>query len=382
MTEEHPPELDPSIPPRLRPLVARLLEIERKCRALGPRNEEARDMAARLQAIAGELSRGGHDGAPPPRYRELARQLFPVARMFESLGFMSVAREVAHVDKLLAEMEPGAPAPASAPAPVAPTAVTPARDVPLPAPPATDADRQPERTPRAVATGLAVFVLAAIVAVAVIVRYQPGREPGGPDSLEPAVAGGSPPPATPAAARPSPTHGPRSRLADLISRARLAQQAGDVDQAISLLNDAAAIDVGAGAVHETAGLLVLDLVARSDQAAGDADWERAAGLLERARELALRFELPTSPIDQAARRQGGLERYRRLGPNDISELRGAIGSRVLVLTDGAPREGRLVEVTGGSILIQLGLEVADNGTLLHTGEVPLARVREVRVYPE
>jgi hypothetical protein len=227
-----------------------------------------------------------------------------------------------------------------------------------------------------------VLVLAAIAAVAVIVRYQPDREPAGPGSLEPAVAGGSAPPATPAAARPSPTHGPRSRLADLISRARLAQQAGDVDQAISLLNDAASIDVGASAVHETAGLLALDLVARSDQAAGDADWERAAGLLERARELALRFELPTSPIDQAARRQGGLERYRRLGPNDISELRDAIGSRVLVLTDGAPREGRLVDVTGGSILIQLGLEVADNGTLLHTGEVPLARVREVRVYPE
>jgi len=142
------------------------------------------------------------------------------------------------------------------------------------------------------------------------------------------------------------------------------------------------VDVEAGVVRETAQQLVAALVERSDQAAGNAEWERAAGLLERARDLALRFDLPTRPIDEAARRQGGLERYRRLGPQDVSALRGAIGSRVIVLTDGATREGRLVAVTGGALRLQLGLEVADDGTLLHSSDVPLSSVREVRVYPD
>ena len=381
MAEDRPPELDPSIPPRLRPLVARLLEIERKCRGLGPRNEEARDMAARLQAIVGELSAGGRDGAPPPRFRELARQLFPVARLFESLGFMSVAREVGHVEKLLVEMEPAAPPPAKGP--IARAVAPAATDAPPPALEPPDPGTQPQRTPHAVAAGLAVLVLAAVAAVAVVIRYQPGRQLGGPGTIQPAIAGTPAPTAAPEVARPSPTPGPRSRLADLIGQARLAEQAGDLDQAISLLGQAAEIDLAAGAVHETAGLLVVDLVARSDQAAGDADWQRAAALLERARGLALRFELPTTAIDQAERRQGGLERYQRLGPSDLPALRAAVGSRAIVhTTDDAVREGRLVAVSGSTLTLQLGIEVAAHGSLLHTFEVPLSSVREVRVYPE
>jgi tetratricopeptide (TPR) repeat protein len=186
----------------------------------------------------------------------------------------------------------------------------------------------------------------------------------------------------PAGARPTPTLRPRARLADVIGKARLAEQAGDLDRAIDLLNEAAAIDVEAGKVRETAQDLVTALVARSDQAAAEADWERAAALLERARDLALRFDLPTRPIDQAARRQGGLERYRRLGPQDIAALRAAIGSKVTVFTHDGTREGRLVGVTTSALELQLGLDVADNGTLLHTGQVPLASVREVRVYPD
>jgi len=390
MTEQHPPELDRSIPARLRPLVARLLEIQRKCGTLGPRNEEARDMAARLQAIIAELSGGDGDGLPPPRCRELARQLFPVARLFESLGFMSVAREVSHVERLLREMDSeGAAPPRPAPAP------TPARPTeprePWPAEPApAEVSPPPPRSPKAVVLGLAVLALAVIAAVVAIVRSQPGREPDRSGSVGSSVAGWSAAPGaqpaaaarTPAGARSSRAAGSRARLADLIGEARLALQAGDLDRATNLLNEAAAVDVEAGVVRETAQELVTALVERSDQAAGNADWERAAGLLERARDLALRFDLSTRPIDEAVRRQGGLERYRRLGPQDVLALRAAIGSRVIVFTDGATREGRLVAVTGGSLRLQLGLDIADDGTLLHTSDVPLAGVHEVRVYPD
>ncbi len=391
MTEEHPLELDASIPPRLRPLVARLLEIERKCGTLGPRNEESRDMAARLHAIIAELSRGGGEGVPPPRFRELARQLFPVARLFESLGFMSVAREIGHVERLLTEMDP-APPPAGQQPPPQPTRQSPdgVNGAPAEPPaPATDLPLQPRRTPTAVVAALIVLLLAVIAAVAIIVLQVSGHHSARRAPTEPAATvageGSAAPvrPTAPAGARPTPTlRPPRARLADLIGEARLAEQAGDLDRAIDLLNEAAAIDVEAGTVRETAQDLVTALVARSDQAAAEAEWERAAALLERARDLALRFDLPTRPVDQAGRRQGGLERYRRLAPQDLTALRAAIGSKVIVVTDDATREGRLVGVTGSSIELQLGLEVADNGTLLHTGEVPLAAVREIRVYPD
>lgn len=391
MTEEHPLELDGSIPPRLRPLVARLLEIERKCGTLGPRNEEARDMAARLHAIIAELSQAAAEDIPPPRYRELARQLFPVARLFESLGFMSVAREINHVERLLTEMDPAAPPPAAeqlqprpslqpsdaaGPAPPGPTTAT--GDLPL----------QPRRKPTAVVAALVLLALAVAAAVAIIVRQQSGYASVRRREAEPAAVTSGEESAAPArspataGAQPAPTPRPRARLADLIGEARLAEQAGDLDRAIDLLNEAAAIDVEAGTVRETAQDLVTALVARSDQAAAEAEWERTAALLERARDLALRFDLPTRPIDEAVRRQGGLERYRRLGPQDIAELRAAVGSKVIVLTQDGTREGRLVDVSGSSLELQLGLEVADNGTLLHTGQVPLAGVREVRVYPD
>ena len=391
MTEEHPPELDSSIPPRLRPLVARLLEIERKCGTLGPRNEEARDMALRLHAIIAELSQGGGDGLPPPRFRELARQLFPVARLFESLGFMSVAREISHVERLLTEMDPPAAQPTAEQLQprTSPKASDAANAAPGPTAPTADLPPQPRRLPTAVVAALVLLVLAVVAAVAIIVRQQSGyasvrQPPAGPAVAlsDGSAAAAHPPASAPAGALPTPSLRPRDRLADVIGEARLAEQAGDLDRAIELLNEAAAIDVEAGKVREIAQDLVTALVARSDQAAAEADWERAAALLERARELALRFDLPTRPIDQAARRQGGLERYRRLGPQDIAALRTAIGSKVIVFTHDGTREGRLVGVTGSALELQLGLEVADNGTLLHTGQVPLASVREVRVYPD
>jgi hypothetical protein len=390
MTEEPSLAVDPSVPARLRPVVARLVEIQRKCSALGPRNEEARDVSARLQAIIAELSLGDGDGPSADRYRDLARKLFPVARLFESLGFMSVAREVGHVERLLNQMDPQAP---PAPAPTAVAAPAPSgegRDA-APASPADDAVRPaPPRKPWAAIGGILVLVLAVVAAVAVVLSSQHGRERRRPPSTAGTVGGDAAAPAastrlptaTPAGSRPPHTTGSRARLADLIGQSRLALQAGDLDAAASRLNEAAAVDVDAGVVRETAQELVTALIGRSDQAAAEADWERAAGLIERARDLALRFDLPTKPIDDAARRQGGLERYQRLGPKDLPALRAAIGSRVIVLADGAEREGQLVAVTNSALRLQLGLDVAGDGTLLHTGDIPLSTVREVRVYPD
>ena len=55
-------------------------------------------MAVRVREVIADL-RSAADGEPS--YRELARRLFPVARLFESLGFHTVAREIAHVERSL-----------------------------------------------------------------------------------------------------------------------------------------------------------------------------------------------------------------------------------------------------------------------------------------
>lgn len=389
-------DLDSAADPRLRPIIARLQEIGRKCRSLGPRNEEAVEMARRLDAVIAELSEPSGRGASPPRYAELARQLFPVARLFESLGFLSVAKEVAHVDRLLTDLDPGVEHPARA------GASTPPSPGPTPpSPPGSDLEAveraeigvgEPHRqkVPLAVIVALIVLAVAAVAAVAVVLKSSSSgnlapsttiartRESDAGTESRPEQS-----PSRPKIERSErPSAGPRSRLGDLIGDARLAQQAGDLDEAISLLSEAGSIDPKASSVLETAADLVDELVTRSDRAAAAAEWQSASDLLERARELAVRFELSTAPIDNAVQRQGTLERVLRLQPEDESALRDATGSHAVVVTDDRVVEGRLEGLEGGLLRIELDLEIGDDGALIHTVEVPLSSIREVRVYPE
>jgi hypothetical protein len=385
---------DSTSDPRLRPIVARLQEIERKCRALGPRNEEAREMVARLESVIDQLAHAPGEGAAPPQYRELARRLFPVARLFESLGFMSVAREVAHVDRLLTEMDPESAQPA---APTAPAGLREqletARVIPPdPGPsqpqavPTADADRP--KAPAAVIASLIVLAIAVVVSVVVVLRQPSGHgelavRPPGRDAAASTGTESSPSPVVEPEPQPGPraSQGPRSRLADLIGEARLAYQGGNLDEAISLLSQAGSIDPKATPVLETAQVLVEELVNRSDRAADEADWQSAADLLERARELAVRFELSTRPIDEAVHRQGALVHFKRVRPDDRAALESLIGKRVLVLTEGNPYNGTLRGVQDTSLRLELGLEIGNDGALIHTVEVPLRLVREVRYYP-
>lgn len=376
---------------RLQPIIARLREIERKCRALGPRNDEAREMADRVDGVVRELTRP-REGEGPPMYAELARRLFPVARMFESLGFLSVAREVAHVDRLLTAMEPAVEArpfaPSTSAAPSSPVESPPPSEQPPSAlePPATSIEGMRRRFPPAVAAALVVLVLAVIVAVVLLVRSTPRSAKTPPAPMPAATSTPTPrldPSPTPAGTAPAQLGlAPRSRLGDLIGEARLAYQDGRLDDAISLLSAAGSIDPTATSVLETADTLVGELVARSDDAAEAADWQRAADLLERARELAVRFDLPIAPIDDAARRHGRLVQFQRIAPANRPALEDAVGRRVIVLTEGTPVEGTLRSVGGTELRIELGLEIGDDGALIHTVDVPLRLVREVRVYPE
>ena len=89
----------------LRPLIARLKEIERKCDSMGTRNEEFPLMKDRLTSIITRLEAGEEPTGEPLAFREIARELFPVAHLFESVGFMGIGKEIAHVERALQDFE-------------------------------------------------------------------------------------------------------------------------------------------------------------------------------------------------------------------------------------------------------------------------------------
>jgi hypothetical protein len=384
------------LPAELQPIVTRLQEIQRKCASLGPRNDEAQEMADRVDSIVASLSEPQSDDAEPPSYGQLAAQLFPVARLFESLGFISVAKEIAHVDRSLRELDPDSAQPA---APVAEVASS-ARTGPSAGDRPADEDAievetvEPEKrfgVPRPVALGLLLVVVTIVVAV-LLVRNQiatlrqtaavatptpPVTQPS------PTVGADQPIAAAPTASdRPTPTPGPRARLADLVGRSRLAYRSGDIDGAISLLSQAALIDNKANSVLDTAETLVRGLIARADAAADDAQWTAAKNHLDRARELAVRFELSTQPIDFAAEEHRRMVRYKRLRPDDIEGIRAHAGRRIIVINhDGERFEGQIHGVTGGVLEIHEGMAVGQGGTLFHVDEIPLIDIREIRVFP-
>ena len=236
---------------------------------------------------------------------------------------------------------------------------------------------------------LIVLALAVIVSVVLVLRQPSDGGRGAAGASGRGVSGGvglEPTPAPPTRLEPPPgvrpTLGPRSRLADLIGEARLAYQADRLDDAISLLSQAGSIDPKATIVLETARQLVDELVHRADAAAAAAEWQTASDLLERARELAVRFELSTRPIDEAARHHGDLVQYRRVRPDDRAALEGLIGKRIVVVTEANPVEGTLRGIDGSSLRLELGLDIGNDGALIHTVEVPLRLVREVRYFPE
>lgn len=392
-------EPESSASPELGPVVARLQEIHRKCLSLGARNDEAREMAGRLEGVIAALSGGSGSNVPPTVFGDLADRLFPVARLFESLGFLSVARELSHVERILTDLDPGPPA--NAP----PTAFgeTSARSVEPPLPDDVidsaedDEGGEPPSAHRSVPVpvvfGLLVVLIAVVVSV-VVVRKQQTRydnrsvSPTGPLTMPPTLTA-IPTPfdpttvgATPLAAE-TPTPGPRARLAALVGEARLAQREGDIERAISLLSQAALIDSKASTVLETARSQVADLLGRADAAAAAARWDEAAATVDRARELAIRFELPTEPMEAAVRRHARLERYERVAPTDIARLKELASNRAVVVTnDDSRHEGRILDVVNGVLELHQGMEVGRGGTLFHVDEIPLVEIAEIRVYPD
>ncbi|MEJ2189965.1 MAG: hypothetical protein P8Y93_11265 [Acidobacteriota bacterium] len=375
----------------LGPVIVRLREIQRKCGALGTRNEEFPLMEERLGAIVGRLEAGEEAGGEPLRFGDMARQLFPVAHLFESYGFLTVGKEIAHVERTLRDLDPGSSGhEAEDMAPIAAPGGQPLVAEPDAAsgPQRASEDLEPTTSsfPLPVAIALLVLLAAVATVTAIIVLRKPVRR----DLPPPTPAAAAQPTAIPAAAvEPQPTlppllpeQHPAARLAEEIGHARLALEAGDIEAAVDHLSQAALVDVDDGSVIDTAQRIVASLLGAANGAVDRGEWELAEERLARAEGISRRFGLETARIESARRRFAAMERFTILEPSATGAIVAARGRRVEVrMRDGSTRQGRVEGVEGATLLLEVDREVG-GGTVSYTDPVPIADIQELKIYEE
>jgi len=104
-------ELGPELP-QLHVVITRLKEIQRHCAAFHTRSDEFALMEERVAETIAALERVCQTGSSPRMLSSLASGLLPVERLFETSGFINVARVVAQAAQTLSSLYPGTEAPA------------------------------------------------------------------------------------------------------------------------------------------------------------------------------------------------------------------------------------------------------------------------------
>jgi len=378
----------------LRPVIARLKEIERKCDSMGTRNEEFPLMKDRLTSIIARLEAGEEPSGEPLAYRAMARELFPVAHLFESVGFMSVGKEIAHVERALQELEPAPASPDGTGVTLRPSPTSSAAAVP-PAPEAgerelTDAhgEEEPsgEGVPKPILGGVFVLLIAIAIAAAIILKigpFQPKPEPTPvPATPTPLPSPTPEPPPTPLPRDPNATPSPRERFADALAQARLSLSEGNVDETMKYLSIAGLIDRNDNSVLEVAERLVDRLLGLANVAASELKWEEAARNTAEARSVAKRFSLDEGRIDDAEHRYAEMKLYRIVEPEDTQTLRAAIGKQVEVkLENGSVLVGRIAKANSSSLVLDIDDDVG-GGIVSFTDEIPISTIRWVKIWED
>jgi hypothetical protein len=384
--------------PDLRPAIRRLREIEKKCVSMGTRNEEFPLMQQRLASIIKRLEAGEEASGAPLSYRGIARELFPVAHLFESVGFMSVGKEIAHVERTLNDLEPEPEIPPTSAAPPRPAASSPVarQGASIEADPATEESGTEEdgeepsrwRVPVPVAIGCVVLLVAVAAATALILGI-------GPFQADQAVVAVSPTPTetpiptptpvptqtpTPAPLLNTPVPISRAELAEAVSRARLALSRGDLDAAVERLSEAALLDHRDPAVVAIAEEVIARFVHAANAAVANAQWQEAENLLERARRIAMRFGVFENEIELIAQRHAEMERFQMINPSDTAAIRSAIGRRVeITIDDGSVITGEIEGVDGSSLLLKMDSEIG-GGTMKFTEKLGLRTIRSIKMF--
>jgi len=378
----------------LRPVIARLKEIERKCDSMGTRNEEFPLMKDRLTSIIARLEAGEEPSGEPLAYRAMARELFPVAHLFESVGFMGVGKEIAHVERALQDFESTPASPAGSGPGVGPSQNSSAAPTPTSreagernlAHVEGEAEPSGEGVPKPILGGLFVLLIAVAVAAAVIFRVGPFQAKAEP---KPVAAKPTAFPSPTPEPRPTPLPrdsnapaSPRERFADAMAQARLALSEGEVDETVKYLSMASLIDRNDNSVLEVAERIVDLFLGQASAAAADRKWEAATQNLTQARSIATRFSLDARKIDAAENRYAEMEQYRIVEPEETQALRAAIGKQVEVkLENGAVLVGRISEVRSSSLVLDIDDDVG-GGIVSFTDEIPITTVRWVKIWED
>ncbi len=380
--------------PDLRPVVARLREIERKCASMGSRNEEFPLMQDRVAGLITRLEAGAEEDGSALDYRQIARELFPVAHLFESTGFMSVGKEIAYIERSLIELAPDFDADAAPPSQAIDRKVTSssaAKQIVEPPPEPQDVAPETKSVPLPIVFSLLLLVLVAAGSAAIILGIGPFGRPKTTSAAQanPVVAQPTVPPAQPTVEpRPTPTQGPtlrptavdRGRLAEEVASARLALAKGDIETAATHLSEAGRIDRTEPDLKEIAEQVVRGLVGWAYAAAHNAEWEKAGPHLERAERAAMRFGVPTTQIEEARRRIAAMERFVIVGPNERQTILRSIGRRVEVaLVRGGTRNGRIEGIEGGDLVLKMDNQVG-GGAVRYTEEIPLSGIRSLKIF--
>jgi len=376
----------------LRPVIARLKDIERKCDSMGSRNEEFPLMKDRLRSIIARLEAGEEPSGEPLAYRAMARELFPVAHLFESVGFMSVGKEIAHVERALQELEaaPASPdgvavttrrSPTSSAAAAPPTSESGERELDT-----ADGEEEPPRegVPKPILGGVFVLMIAIAVAAAIILEIGPFESEAVPTPI-PSVptTPSSPTPEPPPTPQPGDSDvpsSPRERFAEAMAQARLALSEGDIDETVKYLSMAGLIDHNDTSVLEVAERIVDRLMGLANAAAADFNWAEVARNTAEARSIAKRFGLDTGRIDAAENRYAEMQLYRIVEPEETRTLRAAIGKLVEVkLNNGSVLVGRIASINSSDLVLDIDDDVG-GGIVSFTDEIPLATVRWVKIW--
>ena len=366
-------------------MIARLREIERKCESMGTRNEEFPLMRDRLVSIISRLEKGEEPSGEPISYRELARELFPVAHLFESVGFMSVGKEIAHVERALQDLAPEPEKDAAMPtsprrATTSSAAVS--QEPAIPEERATEEEETRQGIPKPVLAAFLVLVIAVAAAATIVYKVSRPRSALQPTPIPttPTLAP-SPPPDAVRSPQPDPDEftDPRQRYADALNQAQQAVSDGDIDGAIGYLAFAELIDRNDPGVNEVANRIVDQLVDSANDAAAEERWEEAARLTTQARTVAKRFRIDTQRIRDAEDEHFEMQQFEMVTPDQIDVLRASIDRHVDVMKrDGSVFSGWLRGLKGRTMV----LDVEDDmhgGVFSFTDEIPLDDIEWVRI---
>jgi len=368
------------------PILTRLEGIVRKCHTLSQRHADIGELAPILEAAIDSLRSGHGPRGEDLDFREVAATLLAMPRLFAKRGFATLAKEIEFVEKALVDLQAQqeGPSPAGEPghtahepegqdqAPrISSAAVRPERE---------DLDERSQWPRRALLIAAFAGALLAVTVAALLIRGKAPVVDQQAAEVTPAATASPPPSPTPAATpEPRPTDSDGHSLPDLVSKARRAHQSGDLDRAIVHLSILAMLDRDNSQVLETVRQVIETLMQRAKAYGDDPDGlDQARAELDRARDLARRFELPMSEFNRLERRLIAMERIHRCSPRDSDQLQAQIGRQVeVILTTGDTVRGSLLEVSSETLTMETRKKVGGGGYVTYTTPIPVSGIEEV-----